>query len=316
MRTMGTSYLAVGYECNHKCICCPLTTYDRLHKSFRYEEIAERIARIRPGEEREHMVLSGGEPMLHPDFLRIVALLAEKGYAITVLSNASLCRDPKMVRELKRVIPDHRFDIVTAIHSSTPAIHDRITGVPGSLLETLEGLDHLVEEEIPVTIKHIFNRISLPSLLETFQYLEHHFPPRVGFQFCTMDYSGRAGKNVEELFVSMEEIRGPLEQLLDELEKHMVRNRKISLIETPLCLTDPYYWKYYLPSSRGLHTYTAPNTDERPVCYHVESQCGPYYPPCEKCAVRQWCSGIWRSAYQYQQEGMLDPIKRVEEKKK
>lgn len=305
---MGTSYLAIGYECNHQCICCPLTTYDRLHKRLSFEEIRERVALIKRQDTAPHIVLSGGEPMLHPDFLKILEFVADAGFHITVLSNSSCCRELDFVRKMKRIIPESGFDIVTAVHSSTPAIHDRITGVPGSLLETLEGLDHLVEEEIPVTIKHIFNRISLPTLMETFQYLEEHYPPQVGFQFCTMDYSGRAGKNVEELFVTMDEIRKPVEKLLDHLETRMAKHRDISFIETPFCLTDPYYWKYFNNASNGLDTYIAPNTDERQADYEVRSECGPFYEPCGRCAVKKWCAGTWRTAYQYRPTELLKPI--------
>lgn len=305
---MGTSYLAIGYECNHQCICCPLTTYDRLHKRLTFEEIKERVALIDTQDMVQHIVLSGGEPMLHPDFLKILDFLATEGFRITVLSNSARCKDRNFVRGINQVIPVSGFDIVTAIHSSTPVIHDKITGIPGSLLETLEGLDHLVEEGIPVTIKHIFNRISLPTLIETFQYLEEHYPPQVGFQFCTMDYSGRAGKNVQELFVAIEDIRKPVERLLDYLESHMVRKRNISFIETPFCLVDPYYWKYFNNASHGLDTYIAPNTDERQVDYKVCSECGPFYEPCGKCVVKKWCAGIWKTAYQYRQTGLLKPI--------
>lgn len=305
---MGTSYLAIGYECNHQCLCCPLTTYDRLHRRLSLGEIKERVALIARKGEQPHIVLSGGEPMLHPEFIKILEFMVEEGFRITVLSNATCCRNIEFVKMIKKVIPESGFDIVTAIHSSTPAIHDRLTGVEGSLLETLEGVDHLVEEEIPVTIKYIFNQVSLPTLEETFKYLEEHYPPQVGFQFCTMDYSGRAWKNVQELFVTMEKIKEPVEHMLDYLETRMVKKRNISFIETPFCLTDPYYWKYFNNASNGLDVYIAPNTDERQADYEVCSECGPYYEPCEKCMVRKWCAGTWRTAYRYCQTGLLKPI--------
>jgi MoaA/NifB/PqqE/SkfB family radical SAM enzyme len=290
MMDMGSSYLAIGYECNHQCMCCPLTTYDRLHKKLEFDEIKERVALIKRQDTAPHIVISGGEPMLHPDFLKIIEFLADEGFFITVLSNSTCCKDRNFVRKLKQIIPNKRFDIVTAIHSTTPDIHDRLTGTAGSLLETLAGLDNLVQEKIPVTIKHIFNRISLPTLMETFQYLEEHYPPQVGFQFCTMDYSGRAGKNAEELFLTMEEIRKPVEELLDYLESRMVKKRRISFIETPFCMTDPYYWKYFNNASGELDTYIAPNTDGRKVDYEVGSECGPFYKPCKLCIGKQGCS--------------------------
>jgi len=305
---MGSSYLAIGYECNHNCRCCPLTTYDRLHKRLSYNQIKERVELIRQTETVEHIVLSGGEPMLHPDFLKILEFIAKKGFYVTVLSNASQCRKKEVVKSIKKFMPKNKFDIITAIHSSNPAIHDRITGVQGSLMETLEGLDNLVEEGIPVTIKHIFNRISLFTLMDTFKYLEEHYPPKVSFQFCTMDYSGRAEKNIEELFLSMEDIQPSIEQVLDYLETKMVKKRNISFIETPLCLTDPYYWKYYSLISNRLNTYIATNTDERKADYNVPSECNPFYEACKKCDVQKWCVGVWKSAYKYGQEGLLRPI--------
>lgn len=308
---MGSSYLALGYECNHNCICCPLTTYDRLHKRLSFGEIKERISLIRQDNEKSHIVLSGGEPMLHPEFLNILELVGNAGFHVTVLSNSSQCRNMGFVERIKNVAPADRFDLVTAVHSSNPAIHDKITGKRGSLLETLEGLDNLVSAGIPVTIKHIFNRISLPSLMETFQYLEAHFPPQVGFQFCTMDYSGRAGKNAGQLFVSIEELQEPVEILLDFLEMRMSKKRRISFIESPLCMTDPYYWKYFNPRAGGLDTYIAPNMDEKQASYDVVSECGAYFEPCKICAVNKWCAGTWKSAYDCRKEGLLRPIKTI-----
>ena len=311
---MGTSYLAIGYECNHQCICCPLTTYDRLHNRLSFYEIKERVALIKRQDMVSHIVLSGGEPMLHPDFLKILEYVVDEGFYITVLSNSVRCKNRDFVRKIKRIIPENKFDIITAIHSSTPSIHDRLTGVSGSLLQTLSGIDNLVEEEIPVTIKHIFNRVSLPTLIETFRYLEEHYPPQVGFQFCTMDYSGRAWKNIQELFVMMEDIKKSIEPMIDYLEERMIKKRSISFIETPFCLTDPYYWKYFNNVSNKLDTYIAPNTDERQVDYEVFSECGPFYEPCKKCDVRKWCAGTWKTAYKYRQIGLLKPICNIQNK--
>lgn len=307
---MGSSYLAVGYECNHKCICCPLTTYDRLHKRLSYEEITARLDMIKE-DKHNHIVLSGGEPMLHPQFLDIVKLAGEKNFSITVLSNSSQCKNMDFVKKLLECIPKGRFDIVTAIHSSYPEVHDSITGVSGSLLETLEGLDNLVTVGIPVTIKHILNKKSIDSLSDTFQYLEQHFPPKVAFQFCTMDYSGRAYKNIKELFLTISEIQPHIEIVLDYLEQNRTVKRKISIIESPFCMTDPYYWKYYETSGANLSSYIAPNTESREIAYDVKSECGSYYPPCETCGVKKVCSGTWESAYQHYGKELLQPIQAV-----
>lgn len=270
---MSNSYLAIGYDCNHNCICCPLTTYDRLHKRIELEDIKQRIDLI-PMSKNNHIVLSGGEPMIHPDFFDILNYLTDKHFSITILSNSSKCRDSEFA---KRLAGYKHLDVITAIHSCTPKLHDEMTGTAGSLLETLEGLDHLVENGVPITIKYIFNAKTLPTLMNTFEYLEKHFPPQVGFQFCTMDYSGRAGKNKDVLFVSRDAITDSLENVLDFLESKMSKVRKISVIETPYCFGDPYYWKYFEGSGGKISTYIAPNTDEAKITYEIESDCNTRY---------------------------------------
>ena len=295
---MRSSYLAVGYDCNHKCLCCPLTTYDRLHKKIELTDIIKRINRI-PMSEENHIILSGGEPMLHPDFFEILNYLSKNNFYITILSNSSKCKDPAFTKLLAGY---HQLDVVTAIHSSNTKIHDEMTGISGSLLETLEGIDNLVEEGVSVTIKHIFNKKTLPTIIETFDYLEKHFPPQVGFQFCTMDYSGRAGKNRNVLFASREDISSGLENVIDLLESRMSRKRKISVIETPYCFADPYYWKYFEGSIGLLSTYIAPNTDDEEMTFEVESECNTNHQQCQICAVKSFCSGVWDSAYKIDNE--------------
>ena len=291
---MGNSYLAVGYDCNHACLCCPLTTYDRLHKKMELDDIKKRIDLI-PASEENHIVLSGGEPMIHPHFLNILDYLTEKNFTITVLSNASMCKDAAFAERLREY---KRLEIITAIHSSTPMIHDEMTGTPGSLLQTLEGLDHLVQNKVGITIKHIFSAKTLPLLTDTFDYLEKHFPPQVGFQFCTMDYSGRAGKNKDILYASRKDVMTGLQSVLDLLETRRSKPRRITVIETPYCYADPYYWRYFEGASGRLSTYIAPNTDSVEAIYEVDSQCHSNHQPCQICAVKKYCPGIWTSAYE------------------
>ena len=300
---MGNSYLAIGYECNHKCICCPLTTYDRLHCRIELDDLKKRISLI-PEAPDNHIVISGGEPMLHPDIFRLLEYLKEKNFSVTILSNSSRCSDKEISRQLAKY---DNISVITAIHSCEPRIHDALTGTPGSLMETLEGLDNLVENGVPLTIKHILNAVTLPLLIDTFDYLEKHFPPKVGFQFCTMDFVGRAQKNKDRLFAQRKDITAGLENVLDFLEARMSRQRKISVIEAPYCFADPYYWKFFEGREGRLTTYIAPNTDEMTIAYDIGSECNTNYPQCRHCAVQKYCSGIWKSAYELDSE-ILRPV--------
>lgn len=327
---MNRYYIALGYDCNHKCICCPLTTFDRLHAPLEYEQLEALIldfckefkmvdeAKDSHAHNRPYVVISGGEPTIYKDFFKILDVLARNHADITVLSNASMCVDKDFVKQMKYILGTdgmERFEYVTAIHSSTPSLHDEMTGTEGSLWQTMEGLDHLVEQGFHVTLKHIMNKITYRTMEDTFRYLDGHFPVNVKFQLCSMDYSGRCAKNVDRLFVSFEELQTHVESVLDLLEesnkkRNQNKKRTVCLFEAPLCLTDPYYWKYYTTLTGNLSSYIAPNEESEGKCSKdVSSPCGAFFKPCSGCIVKPWCQGAWRSAYEYGGDRLFRPVK-------
>lgn len=326
---MNRYYIALGYDCNHKCVCCPLTTFDRLHTPLGYEQLEALIfdfcKEFKIVEEakdsdssRPYVVISGGEPTLYKDFLKVLDVLARNHADITVLSNASTCADKEFVRQMKHILGPggmDRFEYVTAIHSSSPSLHDDMTGTVGSLWQTVKGLDHLVEQGFHVTLKHIINKLTYRTMEDTFRYLDKHFPVEVKFQLCSMDYNGRCAKNMDRLFVCFDELQPYVESVLDLLEesnKKRKQNKKrtVCLFETPLCLTDPYYWKFYTTLSGNLSRYIAPNDESEEKCSKdISSSCGTFYKPCNSCIVKPWCQGAWRSAYEYGGNRLFRPIK-------
>lgn len=330
---MNNSYIALGYECNHKCLCCPLTTYDRLHKSLDFDLIKKQLEKqlFKSGilnnnknpYSVHHVIVSGGEPGINKNFFNLIKLLNLYNFHITILSNASCCKDKLFVKNLEEALIDKgidsklRLQYVTAIHSSNPDLHDKMTGIKGSFWDTMEGLDNLIEAGFNVIVKHILNNVTYSNMIETFKYLDEHFPPAVTFEFCGMDYSGNAQKNKNILYASFETLQKYLEQTLDFLieqnelrkQKGSQHKRRISIMELPLCMLDPYYWNYYTPVNENLHMYLAPNCEcTNYTNNNVSSDCNTDYYLCRQCAVKRWCQGVWRSMYKIGGDSLLKPV--------
>jgi SynChlorMet cassette radical SAM/SPASM protein ScmF len=86
--------------------------------------------------------LTGGEPMLHPQFKEIVELLTSEGLSMTMETNGTL-----MTRELAHFLKEKsnvNF-ISVSIDSPVPAEHDAFRGVKGAFDAAIRGLDFLVE---------------------------------------------------------------------------------------------------------------------------------------------------------------------------
>ncbi len=319
------AYIALGYVCNHSCMCCPLTTYDRLHKQLSLEELNQKINNLlnkKSGDEVINVVLSGGEPFFNPNIFAVLYKLLVNDCNVSILSNSTQFVKPDIQNKIREIIDDNdiyrsRLRIISAIYSSNNEIHDYLTACKGSLWETLTGLDYVVSQNIPVTVKIILNKANKHSLLNTVKYLDEHFPADVKLQFCGMDYSGRAEKNLDELLISFQELQPFVEDALDYLEKsnskriaQKRRCRTFSFLELPLCLCDPYYWRYFALPSKKQQLYIAPNeiiTNSKQLSV-AQLQCGTFYKECENCDVRNLCYGSWKTTYKYV-NNLLRPIK-------
>ncbi len=319
------AYIALGYACNHSCLCCPLTTYDRLHKQLSWEDLNQKVTKLLYGKNNDaqiNVVLSGGEPFLNPNIFAVLQKLLANDCNVSILTNSTQLIKPDIQNKFQEIIDGNdifrsRLRIVSAIHSSNNEIHDYLTGCKGSLWETMAGLDYAVSQNIPVTVKIILNKANKDSLLDTVKYLDEHFPTDVKLQFCGMDYSGRAEKHLDELLVSFQELQPFVEGALDYLEESNSqrkekkrRCRTFSFLELPLCLCDPYYWRYFTLPPNEQQLYIAPN-EEVPNANHLsiaQLQCGTFYAECTKCVAKDLCYGTWKTTYKYA-NNLLRPIK-------
>lgn len=86
--------------------------------------------------------LTGGEPLLHPDFIRIVDLLQEKELGLVIETNGTL-----MTKSLAKYLKEKSTltDISVSLDGSKAETHDPFRGVKGSFDKAVLGLKNLVE---------------------------------------------------------------------------------------------------------------------------------------------------------------------------
>jgi len=305
---MVNSYIALGYKCNHNCLNCPLSTYDRLHGQLDQKVIEHNIRQLSMNGSDVHVTISGGEPTLNPSFLDVLNILGNANANITVLSNATSCQNMDFVDTMIEALGEdydfEKFKYITAIHSFHQSVHDKLTGTPGSYLETMRGLENLDTRNIQIMIKSIMNKVTAHDMRATMEYLCSSFSNNVGFQLCSTDYSGRCRKNLEELYINSVDLQPFVEDTLDSYERNKDNcGRKLEIIETPLCLVDPYYWKYYVIHGEKNTTYIAPNAEtDGNIKDEISSLCHTNYKECSDCDVRSYCSGVWESTYSVESE--------------
>jgi MoaA/NifB/PqqE/SkfB family radical SAM enzyme len=85
------------------------------------------------------LLLTGGEPMLRPDFSRIYEAIAQMGFMITVYTNATLITNEVM--EVFKRLPPHRIGIT--IYGASPDTYQKVTGSADAYNHMLKGVRQL-----------------------------------------------------------------------------------------------------------------------------------------------------------------------------
>lgn len=93
--------------------------------------------------------LTGGEPMIHPEFFAIAAAARERGFVIRVKTGGHSLRNRTAVRLKEEVDP---FQVEVSLHGATAATHERQTRVAGSFSRLLSNLDQMQSLGLRVTL--------------------------------------------------------------------------------------------------------------------------------------------------------------------
>lgn len=95
------------------------------------------------------LLLTGGEPLLRPDFPEIYLYVKERGIIPTLFTNATLV-DAGMAKLLADWPP---FWIEVTLYGATRETYERVTGVKGSYDKCMRGIELLLKHELNLKLK-------------------------------------------------------------------------------------------------------------------------------------------------------------------
>jgi radical SAM protein with 4Fe4S-binding SPASM domain len=130
-------------------------------------------------------LITGGEPLLRPDFADIYLLLKRKGLLVSVFTNACLVNDEHVA--LFRRYPPR--DIEVTVYGATQETYERVTRRPGSFAAFVRGLDRLLESGVKVRLKAMALRSNLHEMDEIAAFCRHRtkdyyrFDPQLHLRF-------------------------------------------------------------------------------------------------------------------------------------
>jgi pyruvate-formate lyase-activating enzyme len=154
-------------RCNNHCLFC----HDIGRHDGSIASIEEIRAALHEGRERSatRLVLSGGEPTIHPRFLEAVQLGRELGYEwIQAISNGRMFAYPRFVADAVAAGLD---EATLSIHGHTPELHDTLAGAQGAFAQAIRGLGNLQRAGRVVSVDVVVCRPNVRHLAEILRFL-------------------------------------------------------------------------------------------------------------------------------------------------
>lgn len=103
------------------------------------------------------LVITGGEPLLRPDFRALFEHAKRRGFLLTLFTNAVLVDDS--LADFLAELPPRRVE--TTLYGAGAATYEAVTGVAGSFDRCRRGLDRLLRRGLLVRLKAMLLRANV-----------------------------------------------------------------------------------------------------------------------------------------------------------
>ena len=97
------------------------------------------------------LTITGGEPLLHPDFCEVYLYAKGKGFLVTVFTNGLLIDDELITLFQKN--PPYAIEIT--LNGITKEVYEKISGVEGTFSKVISIIDKLIQADLSLVLKTI-----------------------------------------------------------------------------------------------------------------------------------------------------------------
>jgi len=259
----------------------------KVEESYDYNLLTARIKRLKKRVRlNEPIILTGGEPTLHPRFLDIFEFV-QKTFPkneIRILTNGRRFAYKDFAREILRV---KNLNIAVSLCGPNAKIHDGITRTKNSFDQTIKGMENILslkKKNQAIEIRTVLSKMSYKYIGETLELIRAKFPSIDQVIVIYLEIEGQAEKNLGKTWIKYSKIKPCLEGIYPFFSLL----KEIRLYHFPLCTLDyslwPFVWR------------TLP---EKEITF-IKS--------CDRCNYKKYCLGIHRG-YPDKTEKEFRPIR-------
>jgi len=288
--------------CNSNCIMCTNPKdFRNLEDAKEYtdQKILERMESDRESIERSNsdIGLTGGEPTIRPGFTSFLKEIRRRfpSNTIAFATNGRMLAYENFTKEFLKV---GNLRLQSVVHSADSKVHDEITRSPGSFEQTKKGLKNFFKYRSgtqTMELRIILLKQNYRELEPLVKMIYEEFPSVDRLVIIFPEYEGHAGKNLEHIKVTFEDVRPYVEDIVARWSKSF---KYLYLYHFPLCAISYRYWEHLVRSL--------------PPGYHELF----FMEKCNNCFYKDCCLGVYKDYVHFFGEEYFSPLKERKEVEK
>ncbi len=152
-------YIQVVRHCNHFCGFCSNPTTPYVHTFETMKVLVDDLKK------RDYfgVILTGGEPSLHPELPRIARYASDQGLHVRMITNGWRLADEDFAREMAEA----GLKLVhVSVYSVRPEVEAKLRGVPNTLERAFAAVANAHKYGIEVNINCVINQLNADHLDE------------------------------------------------------------------------------------------------------------------------------------------------------
>ena len=194
--------------CNLRCVHCYADSHaERYPGELSWEQCCAVIDDLADYKVNA-LLLSGGEPLIHPQLPQILQRATEKGLKVTISTNGT-----RITPDMARLFKDLGVAYVGISLDGIGAVHDKFRGVQGAFDGAIRGFKLCEEVGQKTGLRLTLTRNNVQSMEQILNFIEQEGIQRVCFYHLVP-----TGRGVDVASLKPEEARAALDMLIARAE--------------------------------------------------------------------------------------------------
>ena len=164
-------FFELTLRCNERCFHCGSNCLPQGGEELSVAEYRRILDEVKEDFDlnRLYLCITGGEPLLRPEFFDILGYAHELGYRWGMTTNATL-----ITRDVAHRLAETGMKTVSVSIDGLPETHDRLRGLKGAYRAAMRGIQNLIDEAAfrNVQVTTVVNHENIGELDELFRIMD------------------------------------------------------------------------------------------------------------------------------------------------